>query len=116
MEKQPNHDFDDMSPEDIQKYQDELEKQLAAEGMPSELGSTQQDLAKAGFRAVGFEQEFEAVRDMQNLTDDEVEQENVWGDPVDPKDGLAPCIRLKISRENQYGAQPLENIDEEEDL
>ena len=107
-----SENYGNMSPEECEALRSALESLLASEGMPAELESTQVGLEKEGYQTVGFETEKDAVRDMQNHIDDEVENENKYGDPVDPKDGLPPCLRLKRFKEDQYGSSESENYNE----
>lgn len=79
------------------------EKILADEGLYSKLPNTINKIAKKHnfTQIIEFRDEFDNVRAMQDITDNQVEEENKYGDPTLAKDGLPPCLRLKIDREEK---------------
>lgn len=108
MESYRESDFyKNASPEDRAKW-DEAEAMLAKEGLSDSLKSTAEELGKAGVgRIVSFEEEKRAVREMQNMIDDEVEEENKREiDIQEFHKGEPPCRRLKRFQEDTYGAKP----------
>ena len=114
LKQTPEENYGTMSPDEYKALLAATEAMLAAEGMPAELESTQAGLEREGYKTVGFEVEKDAVRDMQNHHDDEIDNENLWGDPVDKRDGLPPCLALKKFREDQHGPE-LQTKDDDSD-
>lgn len=110
-----NKEHISIAPVDIKNSQTYWERILAKAGMPPELPLTQLEIAEnmdklveddygnlvPDSSIVEFTSEFENVRAMQDLTDDQVVQENLYGDPVLAKDGLPPCLRLKKDRQER---------------
>jgi len=82
------------------------EKILTDNGMPAELPDTRTEISKRHnfAKIVDFREEFDNVRAMQDLTDDQIVEENIFGEPTMAKDGLPPCLRLKRYGEEEKGS------------
>lgn len=94
------------SPEQLRIIQEEIEAQLAREGLSPVDKPLQEELEEAGLGGDSFEVAYETEQGIKKGLDDAIETENVFSSEIPlNKCGLPPCQRAKLESERTIQAK-----------